>query len=207
MKKRKKPKKHKKSVGRRPNTVAKNTHLAKGSAAEAVPVAKNTTTMNAIQKACQSTFVQAAVQGASKLPHIERVANKMLLPAAIAIDSVRLGMSIQQDIDQENKIPKNTVKSASSIAGGWSAGYGGAVGGATAGTAIFPGVGTVIGGVVGGVVGAVGGSLAGEKIAEKVMDQIDQGGKPNEEEQFTAKTVSGIGQDSDSYSSEEEITE
>ncbi|XGW20666.1 hypothetical protein V3C99_004000 [Haemonchus contortus] len=206
MKKKKKPKKHLKSLDRRPNPVAKNTHLTKGSAAEAVPVAKNTTTMNAIQKACQSTFVQAAVQGMSKVPHIERVANKMLLPAAIAIDSVRLGMSIQQDIDQDNTIPTNTVKSASSIAGGWGAGYGGAVGGATAGTAIFPGVGTVIGGVVGGVVGAVGGSIAGEKIAEKVMDKIDQGGKPNEEEQITAKKISGISEDSD-LSSEEEITE
>ncbi|VDO31922.1 unnamed protein product, partial [Haemonchus placei] len=192
MKKKKKPKKHLKSPDRRPNPVAKGTHLTKGSAAESVPVAKNTSTMNAIQKACQSTFVQVAVQGVSKVPHIERVASKMLMPAAIAIDSVRLGMSIQQDIDQDNKIPKNTVKSASSIAGGWGAGYGGAVGGATAGTAIFPGVGTVIGGVVGGVVGAVGGSIAGEKIAEKVMNQIDQGGEPNEEEQITAKKISGI---------------
>ncbi|KAK5977026.1 hypothetical protein GCK32_022823, partial [Trichostrongylus colubriformis] len=64
--------------------------------------------------------------GASKLPTgLGLALDKVLMPAAIAIDSVRLGMSIQQDIDEDNAVPKNTVKSASSIAGGWGAGYGG----------------------------------------------------------------------------------
>ncbi|PIO73785.1 hypothetical protein TELCIR_04226 [Teladorsagia circumcincta] len=187
MKKKKKPKKRLKSTGKVSTDVTKNAYVE--AAGHTAPSSKNTNIMNVVRKGCESVYVQAAVQGASKIPAVASAANKVLLPAAIAIDSVRLGMSIQQDIDEDNTLPKNTAKSASSIAGGWGAGYGGALGGATAGTAIFPGVGTVIGGIVGGVAGAIGGSVAGEKVAEKLVEQIDNENDSSSDEDSTDEEV------------------
>lgn len=47
----------------------------------------------------------------------------MLLPVAIAIDTIRIGNAVVKDIKKGN--PKNTVKTVSSVAAGWGCGYGG----------------------------------------------------------------------------------
>jgi hypothetical protein len=46
-----------------------------------------------------------------------------LLPIAIAIDTVRIGNAVVKDIKEGN--PNNTIKTVSSVAGGWGGGYGG----------------------------------------------------------------------------------
>ena len=52
-----------------------------------------------------------------------KTANKVLLPLAITIDTVRMVNAVRKDIKKGK--PKNTIKTASSIAGGWGGGYGG----------------------------------------------------------------------------------
>ncbi|KAJ2941403.1 hypothetical protein O0L34_g3611 [Tuta absoluta] len=96
--------------------------------------------------------------------------------------------NILKDVKRTKKVPVKTIKTASSVAGGWGAGaaggaagaWGGAKAGALVGTAFGP-VGTVVGAPVGAVIGAIGGgilcgmggSAAGEKIADKALELAD----------------------------------
>ena len=97
-----------------------------------------------------------------------KVANKVLLPVAIAVDVVDGGKAIYHDIDRGTS--RNTVETGAAIAGGWGGGYGGATCGAAIGSLIFPGIGTIIGGIVGGIGGGIGGSLISGKVAECIGD-------------------------------------
>ena len=109
-----------------------------------------------------------------------KVANKILLPIAIAVDVYQGGKAIVKDVDRGTT--RNSVETGARIAGGWGGGFGGAAGGAAIGTAFLPGIGTIIGGIIGGISGGIGGSVGAEKLTEVISDEfeydIDEGEKP-----------------------------
>ncbi|MBL7851126.1 MAG: fibronectin type III domain-containing protein [Cyclobacteriaceae bacterium] len=104
-------------------------------------------------------------------------------PVAVVTDVVRIGAAVQAD---GGTVGNETIKTTSSVAGGWAGAWAGASIGATGGakvggligTAIEPGGGTVVGGAIGGFVGGLGGGIAGafggswlaEKTAETVIE-------------------------------------
>ena len=55
-------------------------------------------------------------QAAQKTAQVMKTANKVLLPVAIAMDVVQVGIAIAGDID--NSTSRNTVETSASIAGG-----------------------------------------------------------------------------------------
>uniref|UniRef100_A0A914PQH9 Glycine zipper domain-containing protein n=1 Tax=Panagrolaimus davidi TaxID=227884 RepID=A0A914PQH9_9BILA len=115
--------------------------------------------------------------------------NKILLPIAIAIDTARIGHAVYKDYknDDLKKKPKETIKTTSSVAGGWSGGFlggwaggqsgtlaGGAIGACFGGVGAVPGaaIGCILGSITGAITGGIGGSFAAEKIAEKICDEV-----------------------------------
>ncbi|GBP88718.1 hypothetical protein EVAR_60654_1 [Eumeta japonica] len=96
--------------------------------------------------------------------------------------------NILRDVKRTKKVPVKTIKTVSSVGGGWSGGavggaagaWGGAKAGALVGTTFGP-VGTVVGAPIGAVIGAIGGgilagmggSAVGEKIADKALQLAD----------------------------------
>lgn len=96
--------------------------------------------------------------------------------------------NILKDVKRTKKVPVKTIKTASSVGGGWAAGavggyagaWGGAQAGAMVGTAFGP-VGTVVGAPIGAVIGAIGGgvllgmggSAVGEAIADEALSLAD----------------------------------
>uniref|UniRef100_A0A914XYZ1 Uncharacterized protein n=1 Tax=Panagrolaimus superbus TaxID=310955 RepID=A0A914XYZ1_9BILA len=119
--------------------------------------------------------------------------NKVAVPVAIAIDTVRIVYAVYKDIG--NGTSRNIVETGAGIAGGWSGGYGGAMGGAAIGTAIMPGIGTLVGAGVGGIVGGIGVGIGAEKLAEFVSDKFDYNVKkqicPGCQKIFKAKLYKG----------------
>lgn len=49
--------------------------------------------------------------------------NKVVVPVAIAIDTVRVGVSVYKD--NSNGTTRNTVETVASVVGGWGGGFGG----------------------------------------------------------------------------------
>ncbi|XP_055626487.1 uncharacterized protein LOC129768708 [Toxorhynchites rutilus septentrionalis] len=92
------------------------------------------------------------------------------------------------DVKRTRKVPVKSIKTASSIAGGWSAGLAGGAGGAWAGAqagaaigTFFGPIGTVVGGPIGAVVGGISaaiaagaaGSAVGTELAEQGLKLAD----------------------------------
>jgi hypothetical protein len=113
-------------------------------------------------------FLTQAVETTAK---IAKGANKVLLPVAIAMDTVQAGMAVYDDVNHGTS--RNTVESAISIAGGWVGGNAGAYGGAALGTAVFAGVGTIVGGIVGGVAGGIAGGLGASTVTDAIADAAE----------------------------------
>lgn len=116
-------------------------------------------------------------KGIAKTAKVMQKVNKVALPIAVVLDTVRLGCAVYDDIERNDGKPKQTVKTGASIAGGWTGGVAGGMGGVEAGAAIggaigacFGGVGAIpgaaIGSIVGGIVGSIGGGVAGSYGAE-----------------------------------------
>lgn len=104
-------------------------------------------------------------------------ANKIAIPLAVTIDSVRLVSAINEDIRTEGTLGPRTLQTGASVAGGWGGAYGGAVIGAEMGAAFggvvgsfVPVLGNVVGagviGFAGGLVGGIGGAYFGSKWLE-----------------------------------------
>ncbi len=126
-----------------------------------------------------SSGVYRAAGGAARL--LESV-DKAALPAAISIDTARLGAAYVADGDRAGT---RTLHTAGSVAGGWAGAAAGAAAGAEGGAwaggalgALFGGVGAVpgaaIGGVVGGLAGGIAGSFAGSAVGERAVDVIER---------------------------------
>ena len=124
-----------------------------------------------------SSNVIRVSKGVAKTAKVMRTINKVALPVAIVLDSVRLGCAIYDDVKRDDGKVKQTVKTGASIAGGWTGGAAGAVGGSELGAligasvgALFGGVGAIpgaaIGSIIGGIFGSVGGGVAGSYGAE-----------------------------------------
>ncbi|KAA0190149.1 hypothetical protein FBUS_11003 [Fasciolopsis buskii] len=107
---------------------------------------------------------------AAKLGKTINKANKVLVPVAIAMDTVTLGLAVREDV--KNGTSRNSVSTAVGIAGGFGGAYGGAAAGAALGSLMCPGVGTIIGGLVGSVVGGVGGSVGLEAVTNAIGDEV-----------------------------------
>lgn len=97
--------------------------------------------------------------------------NKVAIPLAIAIDTVRTGIAVASDIKKGTT--RNTVSTVANVAGGWAGGYGGATGGAAIGTAFLPGLGTIIGGILGGLTGGIGGSVYAGVLIDTIGDDCN----------------------------------
>jgi len=85
---------------------------------------------------------------------------------AVGVDVARIGSAYRAD---GNRVGKETVTTAASVAGGWAGAWAGAKVGATGGAMVgaFGGpVGAAVGGIVGGIGGAIAGSLVGSKVGE-----------------------------------------
>ncbi|KAJ8913664.1 hypothetical protein NQ315_007381 [Exocentrus adspersus] len=89
---------------------------------------------------------------------------------------------VLRDVKRTRKVPVKTIRTVSSVGGGWSGGLAGGAGGAWAGAkagtavgAIFGPAGAVVGAPVGAVLGAIGGgisaSILGSAAGEAVADQ------------------------------------
>ena len=126
--------------------------------------------------AIPSSVVQVS-KGVAKTAKFMQKVNKVALPVAIALDTVRFGCAVYNDLNRKDGKPKQTVKTGASIAGGWTGGIAGGMGGVKAVTAIggfigalFGGAGAIpgaaIGSIVGGILGSIGGRVAGSYGAE-----------------------------------------
>ena len=97
------------------------------------------------------------------------VAGKVLLIAGIALDALELGLTIQEDLtDEDKKLGKKTTSTAVSIAGSWTGGLAGAKLGALLGAATGPLAPAAIPilSLAFGIVGAYGGSKIGEWVID-----------------------------------------
>lgn len=73
------------------------------------------------------------IGAADNAARVLKILDGVAVPVGVAIDSVRLGSAFHADGD---KIGKETVHTAGSVAGGWAGTLGGAAGGAEVGTTI-----------------------------------------------------------------------
>jgi len=119
--------------------------------------------------------------------------NKVALPIAIALDTVRLGNAIYQDVKRDDGKPKQTVKTAASVTGGWVGGAAGGLGGSNVGAwaggaigALFGGVGAIpgaaIGSIVGGIIGGIGGGVSASYGLEKLASTAFSSDEDSENE-------------------------
>lgn len=133
----------------------------------------------------------AAERSAGTVAKVARVASKVAIPIAVAVDvglRVNEGTTIERRFaegeltQQEREV--SHAKNAAGMVGGWGGALAGAklgaMGGGAAGSCVAPGPGTVIGGaagaVVGGVVGYFGGEAAAETAAEWTVKKVHQAG-------------------------------
>jgi hypothetical protein len=134
-----------------------------------------------------------ASRGVAKAAKVMQKVNKVALPIAIALDTVRLGNAIYQDVKRDDGKPKQTVKTAASVAGGWVGGAAGGLGGSNVGAwaggaigALFGGVGAIpgaaIGSIVGGIIGGVGGGVSASYGLEKLASTAFSSDEDSEDE-------------------------
>ena len=106
---------------------------------------------------------------------------KVMFWVGNAYDAARIGVTIYDDIvDDNTQIDKKTVSTVSDVGGSWAGSALGASLGAKAGAAIgsliFPGPGTAIGGALGSAIGGAIGAYCGGKgaswISEKIYDEV-----------------------------------
>lgn len=114
----------------------------------------------------------------AKVGKIVRIGGKVLLVAGILLDTIELGNTVIDDLnDADKKIGKRTGMAAAEISSRWAgAAIGaklGAMAGSGIGTAVVPGPGTAIGGAVLGFVGGIAGAVGGEEFANWVFDITD----------------------------------
>ncbi len=106
-----------------------------------------------------------AMAATSRVNTALRAASRVVVPAAVVVDGVRITRAIGADRVNGGSIGRHTITTVADVGGGWSGaavgGVYGAKAGAVAGTFIGGPVGTAVGAVVGGVGGAIGGSWLG----------------------------------------------
>lgn len=113
-----------------------------------------------------------------KIGKVVRIGGKVLLVAGILLDTMELGNTVIDDLnDADKKIGKKTGMAAAEIGSRWAGATIGAKLGAMAGsgigTAVAPGLGTAIGGAVLGLAGGIAGAVGGEEFANWVFDITD----------------------------------
>ena len=113
-----------------------------------------------------------------KIGKVVRVGGKVLLVAGILLDTIELGNTVIDDLnDADKKIGKRTGMAVAEIGSRWAgAAIGaklGAMAGSGIGTAVAPGPGTAIGGAVLGLAGGIAGAVGGEEFANWVFDITD----------------------------------
>lgn len=136
-----------------------------------------------------------------ELPQIGRLiqrVDKIQHPLSMAIDGLRIGRAIYEDVRRHDGKPKETVITAASIASGWGgtivggiAGsqvgsvFGASVGGLLGGIGAIPG--TAIGSIIGGLIGCIsvgfGASIVAESIAEKAFSSPEDDDTPEKSDE------------------------
>ncbi|XP_065335033.1 uncharacterized protein LOC135936220 [Cloeon dipterum] len=115
------------------------------------------------------------------------VAGKVVLVAAVAVDSYRLGGAVYKDLQENETLGHRTAKTTASVASGWAGGFagaaagnsvgtivGGAIGAAFGGIGAVPGaaIGSMVGCLLGGVTAGVGASTVAEVVVEKLRGNL-----------------------------------
>ena len=122
----------------------------------------------------------AAFKGVNKVVKSVETVGKYLGPIATAVDSIRLGGAVLEDLKKGT--PKNTLETTASIGGNmvgaYTGGYvvgstGAYIGGAIG--SIFGGVGAVPGAAIGGLVGTIGGAFTGGSTGSIIGQGIAKG--------------------------------
>ncbi|XP_059474050.1 uncharacterized protein LOC132195830 isoform X2 [Neocloeon triangulifer] len=115
------------------------------------------------------------------------VAGKVVLVAAVAVDSYRLCGAVYKDVQEKESLGHRTAKTTASVASGWAGGFagaaagnsvgtivGGAIGAAFGGIGAVPGaaIGSMVGCLLGGVTAGVGASTVAEVVVEKLRGNL-----------------------------------